>query len=144
MSSTKRIVLWTLGGLTILVLVLAIAARQWWQEHQAALRQELARGRAAGNALTASRCVDTVLTRHATAPGLAQTFSQSVFLSGCLDTARELPGLCQQSRSLGVIGSVQWTQQLCQTRGLSDQYCGTVLQPLLTSCRRLQESRRGG
>lgn len=137
--STKKIVLLVLGGVAVVVVALVYSARQWWRANEAGLRQSLEQGRAAGASLAATQCVDTVLMTHRGAPGLAATFSQSIFLNGCLEKSHDLPALCQQDTNPGVMTSAQWLVGICRAHGLTDQYCGTVLQPLVTSCRKLRE-----
>ena len=141
MSSTLRVVLWIVGGLAVLLILVMVAGRLWWRGNSAAFQQAMENGHAAGARLTARQCVDSVLHRHAAASDFGQSMPQSLFLGGCLQTARQLPALCAESPDQGIMASAQWTLRICHERGLSDRLCPTVLQPLLSACR--QASRRG-
>lgn len=141
MTSTQKIILWIVGGLAALAAAIVIGAVLWWRGNSDALRQAMADGRALGAGVTAAQCVDTVLTLHAAQPGLTHTLPQSIFFSGCIDKARELPALCAQNPNPGIVRTAQWTTEMCRRRGLSDPMCTNVLQPLVTACRTLAERR---
>ena len=141
MSSTNRFVLWIVGGLAVLLVIVMVAGRLLWRGNSAEFQQAMENGRAVGARVTARQCVDSVLARHAAAPDFGQSMPQSLFLGGCLHAARQLPQLCAENPDPGMLASAQWTLRICHESGLSDRFCPTVLQPLISACR--QASRRG-
>ena len=110
MTSTKKIILWLIGGFVVMIAALFVGVFFWWKANGAKFTEQstkaAAEGRTFGQTATATKCVDETLTRHgATPPAFATTITQSVFLTGCLKTASDLPGLCSQDREPGVIKS---------------------------------------
>jgi len=140
MTTGKKVAL-VVGIAVGLVLVLIVAAWITWRRIGPQMIQQgqraMTEGRALGRTATAAQCVDSILVRHARAPvGFANTVVQSLYFKGCLDTGSELSAVCAQNTGTGVFSDAARLRGMCQAHGQRDQYCSTVLQPLLEACRR--------
>lgn len=138
--STGRI--WLIAGV-VFVVVVCWAGYRWargaWTGLIDDTRVAYQQGRAHGQSLTATTCVDTALARHVPGGALAmrQGVREQIFLQGCLQASTPT-ALCDTVPSAqdvkGMLRFSAWTIDQCRRRGFRDRACPRVLQALARYC----------
>ncbi len=144
-AGPRRIVLWMIAATILYVLAARTFGRLAPRDNNAADRAAYAQGRAAGATLLTTQCADSALTAYAadttTRTRMRRSFTQGIYLQGCLETTRDLPTFC---RGYGHdVTDYRVLVSVCAQHGLHDSYCPQLLNPLASACGKLRSPARG-
>ncbi len=138
MPTWLKVVLISLGVLFIVVTAVVGGGYWWWQQNGDALIADARAATAEGARFAAGRddqaCVDESVTRVKDA-GMSAALKAEWFLTGCLKSARSVPGFCDGVPSVDeLVKSMSWNTQRTAQYGLGSFWAPFVLQTIQRFC----------
>ena len=120
--------LWVVGGLGLLITIVAGAGYYWWSTKGAAWGAELremgkqvaAEGAAAGAGASKDQCVQLAIKRLSQTPGIMEQVRIELFLESCLNAAQGSLAFCADApKNDEIMATVAWRLKTSQALGLA-------------------------